>query len=123
MKKFTRSLIVLSSVLLILITCCNYFLPKKLSSPHAVYIVIYFFFLTAIIHQFLMKANEQSPQNFVRSYMTFTAFKILLNLIVIVIYLFIYRSGAIAFVLSFLALYFVFLIFEIISLQKELKRK
>lgn len=123
MKKFIRSSIILCSVLLILITCWNYFLSGNLSSPHAGIIVIYFFFLTAVIHQFLIKANTQSPQNFVRSYLTFTALKLLLNLMVIIIYILINRNGAMAFILSFLILYFIFLVFEVITLQKELKSK
>jgi hypothetical protein len=123
MKKFTRNLTLLSSILLILIICWNRFLSENLNSPHAVYIVIYFFLLTFVIHHFLIKANTQSPQNFVRSYMLFTALKLFLNLMVIVIYLLIDRKQAMVFILSFLIFYFVFLIFEIIALQSTLKEK
>ncbi len=122
MQKFTRSLILLSAVLLLLIMSWNHFLPSRLTSPHANYILIYFVFSTAIFHHFFIKANAQSPQNFIRTYMASTALKLLLNLIVIIIYILVNREHAIIFVLSFLAIYFVFLIFEIIALQKELRK-
>lgn len=120
MNKFTRSLITLSFLLIVISFCWNYFLPQ-FNSPHIIYIVLYFFVSTAAIHHFLVKANTQSPQNFVRSYIAFTALKLLLNLMVIILYIFINRSQAIVFILSFLILYFIFLVFEIISLQKELR--
>jgi len=120
MKKFTRSLIILSAVLIILSCLWNYFLPHH-HSPHSIYIIFYFFISTAVIHRFLIKANTQSPQNFVRGYMMFTGLKLLLNLMVIIFYIVINRSQAIVFILTFLILYFIFLVFEIISLQKALK--
>lgn len=120
--KFTRSLITLSFLLIVISFCWNYFLPQ-FNSPHIIYIVLYFFVSIGGIHRFLIKANTQSPQNFVRSYIAFTALKLLLNLMVIILYIFINRSQAIVFILSFLILYFIFLVFEIISLQKELRNK
>ncbi len=112
------------SILLILISLAwNHFVPEKLTSPAMPFIVVYFFISTVFTHQFLIKVNKQSAQGFVRAYLGTTTFRIFLNLIVIIAYMLIDRTGAMAFSLSFLAFYFLFLIFEIISLQKDLKKK
>lgn len=122
MNNFVRRLITFSSTLLIITLCWNFFIHDKYSVKHAPYIVVYFFLLTFTLHHFLIKANRKSSQHFVKSYMGFTALKLMLNLIVVVLYIFIDRNNALNFTLFFLVIYFTFLIFEIITLQKELKK-
>ncbi len=118
-----KNSIVFSFILIVGALLWNLFVPENLKSPAAPYIVIYFFIATIATHQFLINKNKQSPQNFIRAYLGSTAFRLFLNLIIIMIYMLVNRSGAMSFTLAFLAFYFLFLIFEIISLQKDLKGK
>jgi hypothetical protein len=57
------------------------------------------------------------------SYLGFTGIKLFINLLIIIVYLLLNRTLAMNFSVFFLAIYFVFLIFEIISLQNEFKGK
>jgi L-asparagine transporter-like permease len=118
-----KNTIVFSFVLIVAALLWNLFVPENIKSPATPYIVIYFFVSTVVTHQLLMKTNKQSPQNFIRAYLGTTALRLFLNLMVIIIYMLVNRSGAMVFALSFLVFYFLYLIFEIISLQKDLKEK
>ncbi len=117
-----KNTIVFSFVLIVLALLWNLFVSESLKSPTSPYIVIYFFIATVVTHRLLMKSNKQSPQNFIRVYLGTTAFRLFLNLIIIIAYMLINRAGAMSFTLSFLVFYFLYLIFEIISLQKDLKK-
>lgn len=118
-----KNSIIFSFILIVIALLWNLFLPDNLKSPAAPYIVIYFFVATIITHQLLMKKNRESPQNFIRAYLGSTAFRLFLNLMIIIVYMLVNKPGAMAFTLSFLVFYFLYLIFEIISLQKDLKAK
>ncbi len=117
-----KNTIIFSFILIVIALLWNVLVPLNLRCPASPYIVIYFFIATIITHHLLIKTSKQSPQNFVRTYMGTTAFRLFLNLIIIIIYMLVDRNGAMAFALSFLVYYFLYLIFEIISLQKELKK-
>jgi hypothetical protein len=116
-------LLVFSTVLAVLCLLWNYFLDARWQSPHSLFVVVYFFITAALAHNILVKASAQSPQIFVRTYMTLTGLRLFLNLIVIAIYLVVNKAGGKSFVLAFLLIYFSFLIFEVINTQKDLKKK
>ncbi len=118
-----KNTIIFSFVLIVIALLWDLFVPENLKSPASPYIVIYFFLATIITHRILMKTNKQSPQNFIRAYLGTTALRLFLNLMIIIAFMLINRAGATAFTLSFLVFYFLYLIFEIISLQKDLKAK
>jgi hypothetical protein len=120
-----KKLILFSLLLLIIALLWNHFLPENLQAVYAVYILIYFFVSTLFVHRLLIKANKKSPQNFVRTYMSSTGIRLLLNLMVIFIYILIdhNRGTRIGFALSFFFFYFSFQIFEVTSLMKELAKK
>ncbi len=118
-----KNTILFSVLLLVLAIAWNQFMPPNLASPAMPIIVIYFFISTVIVHRILIKTNTESPKNFIRTYMGTTALRLFLNLMVIIIYILVDRSRAMAFALAFLVFYFIYLIFEIISLQKDLKGK
>ncbi len=118
-----KNTIIFSFTLIVISLLWNLFVPENIKSPATPYVVIYFFVSTIVTHHLLMKTNKQSPQNFIRAYLGTTALRLFLNLMIIVMYMLINRMGAMVFALSFLVLYFLYLIFEIISLQKDLKEK
>ena len=115
--------ILFSLVLMIAALAWNYFSPTQLHSPAAEFIVMYFFSATTLVHMYLMRTNDISPKNFVRAYMGSTALRLMINLLVIIAYIVIDRSGAMKFALTFLLFYFLYLIFEIAALQNDLKKK
>src|ERR1035437_4171951 len=120
-----KKLILFSLLLLIITLLWNYFLPENLHAIYAIYILIYFFISTLFVHRLLLKANKKSPQNFIRTYMSSTGIRLLLNLLIIFVYILIdhNHSTKIAFALTFFFFYFSFQIFEVSSLMKELVGK
>ncbi len=118
-----KKLLVFSAVLVVLCLLWNYFLDIRWQSPHSLFIVLYFFITAALAHRILVKATAQSPQIFVRTYMTLTGLRLFLNLIVIAVYLVANKPGGKSFVLAFLLIYFSFLVFEVINTQKDLNKK
>ncbi|OYT17382.1 MAG: hypothetical protein B7C24_02770 [Bacteroidetes bacterium 4572_77] len=85
------------------------------------FLIMFFFVFTAFMHYRLLKATQGRPQKFIFSFMMFTTVKILLYLGLILIYVLLNRADAAAFILAFLLNYFLFTIFEIISVLKFLK--
>jgi F0F1-type ATP synthase assembly protein I len=118
-----RPLLLFSLLLALAALYWNYAMPDKFQSSYAIGIVAYFYLSTAFVHRLLLNAGKSSPQNFVRTFMTFTALRLFLNLVVIAIYLLVDRAHAVPFVIAFLLFYFLFLIYEIIALQRDLKKK
>jgi hypothetical protein len=100
----------------------NHFMPAGYQSPHAYFIVIYFALLTWIIRGMGLRIHERSPKDFVRFFMGSTALRLFLHLIVILIYGLANRAGAVHFIMAFLAIYFVFLIFEVATLNRSLRK-
>ena len=118
-----KNTIIFSIILITLSLIWNYYVPEKFTSPTMPFIVIYFALSTVIVHELLIKTNNESPKNFIRTYMGTTALRLFLNLMIIIVFMLVNRSGAMAFALAFLVFYFLFLIFEIVSLQKDLNTK
>ena len=118
-----NKLLVFSTVLAVLCLLWNYFLDARWQSPHSLFIVLYFFVTAALANNVLVKATAQSPQIFVRTYMTLTGLRLFLNLIVIAIYLLVNNPGGKSFAITFLLIYFAYLVFEVINTQKGLNKK
>ena len=119
MQPFLKNLFLLSIILLLLIFLCNNFLPEKFHSQHAYYLILYFIISTWLIHKAITKAAEKSHQSLIRVYMASTAIRLFTSLIIIIIYGLLFRKQITSFVLFFLPMYFIFLIFEVISLIKK----
>ncbi len=81
---------------------------------------IFFFMLFAINHFFRLK--KKGPSESVRFFMASTALKLFLMLIIITVYLFMFRNQAIAFTLSFCMAYFMFMSFDAAKAYKYMKQ-
>ena len=121
LSSFIAKLSFLSAFITLLLFCWNYFVPEKYSLKQGFYAVLYFFISTALFHRMTLKANEKSPQHFVRTFIGTTAIRMFLGLIIIVIYALLYKATAMGFALLFLLLYFIYLIFEVLLLLTFLR--
>lgn len=123
-SSFSLKLCLFSALLLAIIFVMNrYFLPPSLVSSHSIWLIVYFFVTTLWVNRYLTKANQKSPQHFVRAFMGLTAARMGISLFVILAYGLINRDGLLSFAIQFLILYFLFLIMEIISIQKMNKKE
>lgn len=82
----------------------------------------FFIIVTALIHIVLVRSAEQSPRKFITNFMALSATKLFLYLMVIVIYALLKGKAALGFVILFLVLYFLYSIFEVVTLLKHFKK-
>ena len=85
-------------------------------------IFIYFAFVTLVFHLAVVASTKSRPQVFVRFFMASTTIRLFLHMGILVIFSFTYRPLAFRFILTFLVVYFVFTIFEVILLSKQIKK-
>ena len=95
----------------------------RINSFLAVYILIpYITLITGGFHFLLIKASKSNPTLFINKFLAFSGIKLMLYLFTIILYVIFIKSEIIIFLLSFILIYFVFTITEIISLLKFLKK-
>ena len=101
----------------LVITTAGFILSKIFSSnlvqPHFYFIVIYFFLTTLIFYYGLVLSLKGRPQQFVRYFMGASTFKLLIHVAVVVIYSLFNRTNAMSFILTFFAVYLLFMIYEV----------
>lgn len=123
-SSFSLKISLFSLLLAAIIFVMNrYFLPPSLVSADSAWAIIIFFVTTLWVNKYLTKANQKSPQHFVRTFMGLMAARMGLSLLVLIVYGLINRDGLLSFAIQFLILYFVFLIIEIASIQKIIKKE
>ncbi len=110
------ALVFAAGVILFTTVLKSYFIPVFY------YLVIYFLLLTLAGRFYLMKSKQKKPGDFNIRYFLVRWLKVLLHLIFIVIYIVNDRTGIPAFVLTFLALYVLYSIFDIYTLSFYLKK-
>jgi L-asparagine transporter-like permease len=78
--------------------------------------------VTVISHLRLMTAVEQNARKFSTTFLSVMSVKLFIYLIFILVCLLVDRSNAVNFVLTFLALYVIFTIFEVTEISNFLKK-
>ena len=122
MKQFLIKLIIFSLLISIIDLCWISFLGDIYPVPNLWYIFVFFVVTTAVFHLITINASKGKPQGFIRAYMGITLIKMALCVGVIITYRFIDKPTVIPFALAFLAHYFLFTIFEVTALLKQLKK-
>lgn len=114
-KKFKNYVIYLSILTLLLIVVF-YFVKDQLS-PQSAYVVPAYFLITLVTHFFLAKAFAKKPENFSMNFMGGLAFKMLASLAFLTIMYVAYDGITKDFVATFMGVYLVYTLFEIIYLK------
>ena len=78
--------------------------------------------VTTMGHLWVIRAADQNPMKFTTAFMASVTLKLLVYLFFMLIYLLIDHSQAISFILTFIALYIAFTIFEVIQVLKFIKK-
>lgn len=97
-------------------------MPVENHIPHVWFLLLFFFTMTLLFHFLAVRASQGKPQGFVRFYMGSTALRIFLYIMVIVAYRFYDKPAVLSFTIGFMIHYFVFTLFEVTVLLKELKK-
>lgn len=123
LRKYIYRLLILALIL----TCIgyalfNFFFPAYYFRLFPV-LPVFLFAVTIVIHIYLVKASAGDPRKFAAKYLGSMGLKILIYLVFIVIMLLIDTANAIAFLVSFLAIYATLTAFEVISILYTLKNR
>ena len=78
--------------------------------------------ITVFSHLRLMNASEQNSRKFSTTYLSVMSVRLLIYLVFILVCLLIDRTSAVNFVVTFLALYLAFTIFEVIEISNFIKK-
>jgi hypothetical protein len=114
--KFFKKLIKLTVAVFLVFYAATYFMPEKLVSPAMPYLILLSASVTLIFHYIIIKAAEKKFSRFISYFMIATVMKLLLYLIVIFLYVYLNKNDVFPFVITFLLLYIIFSVFEVINL-------
>lgn len=79
--------------------------------------------LTAVFHYAILQIKESETGKFTNRFMMFTGTKMMIYLVIITSYVFIVPEKAVAFLISFLSLYLLYTVFEVLLIVRYLKKK
>lgn len=126
MYKFFKEFIIQETILAVAITLIGYLLFTTVLESFYRHVIplllVGVYLLTAAVHGFLLLTYKKEPEKFVRRYLLAAGLKIVLYLFFLVIYLLLFPENAAIFLLSFLSFYFLFTLFEVISIHRTMKK-
>ncbi|NVO19763.1 MAG: hypothetical protein HXX13_08685 [Bacteroidetes bacterium] len=120
--RFIRNLAIVSTLVSIAGLSQHFLLPTT-TTPALPWLILLFILTTFTLFNILLKASEKKFSLFANYFMAASAFKLLLLLIVITIYLYFRKEDAFRFVVTTCVLYLVYTIFEVFWLLKINKQK
>jgi hypothetical protein len=115
MRKSLLIKILSFSVILEIIAVVLYvFMPVKFVSQTLLFQVPFFFSASFLANNYMLRmSTEPNPNKFVRAFMMTTFLRFMLYILVIAAYIFIFRSDAVNFLITFFILFFLYLIFDV----------
>jgi len=121
LKRFTLLLFSFSVVItLIGFLVMKYFVPVHYYTGF-LFIPLFFFVITVGVHRYLVVATRGDNKKFSYKFMGATGLKLFVYLILIVAYSLLDREHAVPFLITFLILYVLYSLFEVLAILKYLK--
>lgn len=122
MKSFLFKLLILALVVTSAYALLAAIVPARFYFSNYYAVACLFILVTLVFHLGLKKSFEKNSKVFIRYYMGATGLKLLLFLIIILIYAFINKAGAVGFALCFFFYYFTFTAFEVVIANTQFGR-
>lgn len=118
-KKFSFRIILFSAIIAGLTVLFQWLFPQY-ASPALPFIVLFFFIITLLTMFIVLRDDKgREAKKFVSSYMLSRVIKLLSCLVFLLVYILAKKDDAIRFAIAFLAIYFLYSIFEVFLLKKE----
>lgn len=118
-KKFSFRIILFSAIIAGLTVLFQWLFPQY-ASPALPFIVLFFFIITLLTMFIVLREDKgREAKKFVSSYMLSRVIKLLSCLVFLLVYILVKKDDAIRFAIAFLAIYFLYSIFEVFLLKKE----
>jgi len=119
---FLKKITVYAMIIALLQYLASTQLDAKWVSASWPFVILFFLSFTIIMHRYLLKSTEGNPKKFVFSFLLITTVKILLYLGVILVYVLLNRTDAVAFIMVFFVNYFLFTGFELTTIMKLINK-
>ena len=118
---FTSKLLIVTGVVALLIGLLIYTSGYKIVHPYAWYMLLFFVFVTGFTFYITRKGFQEDEDNFQLYYFGSMAFRVVMCLAVILLYVLFTKERHLQFALNFFALYFIFTGFEIYCILTNLR--
>ena len=118
-KKFSFRIILFSAIIAGLTVLFQWLFPQY-ASPALPFIVLFFFIITLLTMYIVLRVDKgREAKKFVSSYMLSRVITLLSCLVFLLVYILVKKDDAIRFAIAFLAIYFLYSIFEVFLMKKE----
>ena len=118
-KKLSFRIILFSAIIAGLTVLFQWLFPQY-ASPALPFIVLFFFIITLLTMFIVLREDKgREAKKFVSSYMLSRVIKLLSCLVFLLVYVLVKKEDAMRFAIAFLAIYFLYSIFEVFLLKKE----
>ncbi|HSI91307.1 MAG TPA: hypothetical protein VK927_09330 [Adhaeribacter sp.] len=118
---FFRNLLLLCGLAAIIISLLIYLTGFQVVHPYIWYVLLFFTFVTGFTFYIVRKGYQEDEENFQLYYFGSMAFRVIMCLAVILLYVLFVPERHLQFTLNFFALYFIFTGFEIYSILTNLR--
>lgn len=122
MKAFLLKNILFTLGLSLFILVWNNLLAPNFKSPEVWFILLFFFGSISLVHYLLLRSEGKRPTFYVQFFMGATVFRTFIYIGIIALYAMNYKASAKIFIINFLLLYFLFTVFEIITVRRFFRR-
>lgn len=99
----------------------NEMLDIEMNTLHLSLLALFMYGTSMLVHHFTIKASEENPNRFPAYFMAITGLKMLVYILVLGVYVFVFKESGIPVVIAFLALYLAFTVLEVASAIAKLK--
>lgn len=123
MKKLLINTLIFSLLLEVIAVLMYFTMNKNMISPALPFLVPFFLSVSLLSNFWLVSVPAGNPNKFVRVFMITIFLKFMLYIIILVAYVMLYRDDAVRFIFSFLILFVLYLVFDVIILLQNLPKK
>ena len=116
--QFVKGLTVYALIITLLSIGIYYGLPELKITPVYLYLIAFMYAVNFLLFAKLSQAVQNKPNRFIYAFMLLNFGKLFLYIAIIAIYVFLYRSDAIPFTITFVVYYILFTAYEITALLK-----
>ncbi len=115
------------ALIILILALAALFAAKELGNValnvvHISLLAFVMFATSMLVHHFTIKASEENPKRFPAYFMAITGLKMMVYIILLELYVFLFKDNAIPIVIAFLLLYLAYTTLEVISAVSELKK-
>lgn len=118
-QHFLTRLTYLTILLALLAWSLTVLFPAGVVSTAFPWILLLFLATTALVHYVLLKITALNPRRFISYFMLATFIKLILYFTAVLIFLFTHREQALSFIVTFMIIYIVYTMFEVVFILKQ----